>query len=103
MSAPRSSMPAPAPVAKEGKARPLAVALQYQRPGAPRVVATGRGELGQRIIDLAKESGVPLEENAALAEALSTIELGAEIPESLYHAVAVVLRYIFKTTGTLPS
>ena len=86
----------------EGKPQPLAVALHYKKPGAPRVVAAGRGEIGQRIIDLARESGVPLEENAALAEALSTIELGQEIPESLYHAVAVVLRFIFKSTGFLP-
>ena len=50
---------------------PLAVALTYEAPHAPRVVAVGRGELGQRIIDTAREHGVPLETNAPLAEALS--------------------------------
>jgi flagellar biosynthesis protein len=47
------------------KTSPLAVALKYEAPGAPRVVAVGRGELGQRIIDTAREHGVPLEPSAS--------------------------------------
>ena len=74
--------------------RPLAVALRYDAPAAPRVVAVGRGEVGQRIIDTAREHGVPLEANPALAEALSTIELDTAIPEALYEAVAVILAFI---------
>lgn len=74
--------------------RPLAVALRYNAPDAPQVVAVGRGELGQRIIDTAREHGVPLEQNPALAEALSTIELDTQIPEPLYEAVAVILAFI---------
>jgi flagellar biosynthesis protein len=80
----------------EGK---LAVALLYEAPGAPRVVATGRGELGQRIIDTAREHGVPIEQNPALAEALSTIELDDEIPEDLYRAVATVIGFILRASG----
>lgn len=74
----------------------LAVALTYEAPHAPRVVAVGRGELGQRIIDTAREHGVPLESNAPLAEALSTIELESEIPEALYEAVAVIIGFIMQ-------
>jgi flagellar biosynthesis protein len=74
----------------------LAVALKYDAPHAPKVIAVGRGELGQRIIDVARESGVPLEANAPLAEALSTIELETEIPEALYGAVAVVIAFIMR-------
>lgn len=81
--------------------QPLAVALKYDAPRAPTVVAAGRGEIGQRIIDVAKENGVPLEENPELAEALATIPLGEEIPGELYHAVAVVLRFILKRSGHL--
>jgi flagellar biosynthesis protein len=73
---------------------PLAVALRYDAPGAPKVVAVGRGELGQRIIDTAREHGVPLEANPLLAEALSTIELESEIPEALYEAVATIIAFI---------
>ena len=40
----------------------LAVALRYEKPRAPRVVATGRGALGQKIIDTAIESGVPVQD-----------------------------------------
>jgi flagellar biosynthesis protein len=72
----------------------LAVALRYDAPDAPKVVAIGRGELGQRIIDTAREHGVPLEANPALAEALSTIELDTAIPEALYDAVALVIAFI---------
>jgi flagellar biosynthesis protein len=80
----------------------LAVALRYEAPGAPRVVAVGRGELGQRIIDTAREHGVPLESNPALAEALSTIELDTEIPEGLYEAVAVVIAFILNAAQRAP-
>lgn len=80
----------------------LAVALSYQAPGAPKVVAVGRGELGQRIIDTAREHGVPLETNPALAEALSTIELDTEIPEALYEAVAVVIAFILNAARRAP-
>ncbi len=79
----------------------LAVALRYDAPHAPTVVAVGRGELGQRIIDTAREHGVPLEQNPALAEALSTLELDAEIPAALYEAVAVIIGFILRAS-TLP-
>ena len=74
----------------------LAVALRYEAPGAPKVVAVGRGELGQRIIDTARAHGVPVQENPALAEALSTIELDEHIPEQLYEAVAVIIAFILR-------
>jgi flagellar biosynthesis protein len=81
--------------------RKLAVALRYLEPEAPKVVAVGRGWLGEKIIAAAREHGVPLEENPALAEALSHIELDAEIPEELYLAVAEILAFILRTSGEL--
>jgi flagellar biosynthesis protein len=79
----------------------VAVALKYEQGGAPRVVASGRGWLGQQIIDVARESGVPLEQNPALAEALSTLELDEEIPEQLYRAIAEILGFILRAAGHL--
>ncbi len=79
---------------------PLAVALQYEK-GAPRVVAKGRGEIGEKIIEIARANGVPLEENAALAAALAEVELGDEIPLELYKAVAEVLLFILRVSGKL--
>jgi flagellar biosynthesis protein len=85
----------------EARKSSLAVALHYEKPGAPRVVAKGRGEVGQKIIDTAKAHGVPIEENAGLAEALAQVELEDEIPETLYRAVAEVLVFILRVSGRL--
>jgi flagellar biosynthesis protein len=78
---------------------PLAVAVRYDAPEAPRVVAIGRGELGQRIIDTAREHGVPIEQNPALAAALATVELETEIPEALYEAMAIIIGFILRTAA----
>ncbi len=78
---------------------PLAVALSYEKGHAPRVVAMGRGWLGQKIIDTAVAHGVPLRQDAALAEALSTIELETEIPLELYRAVAEVIGFVLRTAA----
>ena len=80
----------------------IAVALQYDAPNAPRVVATGRGEVGEAIIRAARENGVPLEHNPALAEALSQVELDTEIPEDLYRAVAAVIGFVLQASGQGP-
>lgn len=79
--------------------RLVAVALTYDAPNAPRVVASGRGLIGQRIIEAAEAHGVPIEKNAVLAEALSTIELETEIPERLYVAVAEILAFVLRAAG----
>lgn len=87
----------------EGKpAAPLAVALQYEAPGAPRVVAKGRGGLGDKIVETARAAGVPIEQNPGLAAALSTVPLGDEIPTELYRAVAEVLTFVLRLSGRLP-
>lgn len=78
---------------------PLAVALHYESPGTPVVVAKGRGAIGEKIIETARAHGVPIEENAGLATALSEVEIGNEIPVDLYKAVAEVLVFILKVSG----
>ena len=79
----------------------LAVALHYDRSGAPRVVAKGRGSLGARIIEVAKAHDIPIEENEVLAGALSNVELGDEIPAELYKAVAEVLIFVLRLSGRI--
>ena len=76
----------------------LAVALHYDRTGAPRVIAKGKGSIGAKIIEVAKAHDVPIEENEVLAGALSNIELGDEIPVELYKAVAEVLVFVLRLT-----
>lgn len=79
----------------------LAVALHYDKTGAPRVVAKGKGSLGAKIIDVAKANDIPIEENEILAGALSRIELGDEIPAELYKAVAEVLVFVLRLSGRI--
>jgi flagellar biosynthesis protein len=81
------------------KKNQLAVALQYDRSGAPRVVAKGKGSLGDKIIEVAKANNIPIEENEVLAGALSNVELGEEIPAELYKAVAEVLIFVLRLSG----
>ncbi|MCX2723386.1 EscU/YscU/HrcU family type III secretion system export apparatus switch protein [Roseibium salinum] len=75
----------------------LAVALQYENDGAPVVTAKGAGSIAEQIEKLAREAGVPIEENPMMAEALSQIEIDQEIPIELYQAVAVLIGFIMRT------
>ncbi len=84
-----------------------AIALIYDGTGAPRVTAKGNGMLGEQIIKVAAENGIPLHEDAALAAALSCISLGEEIPRELYLAIAEVLAFLYyletiHSGGTMP-
>ena len=86
----------------ENKPPPLAVALQYDGEHAPRVTAKGRDELAEQIISLARQHGVPLQENEPLAGMLSKVELGDEIPQALYLAVAQVIAFAYHLSGKVP-
>ena len=79
--------------------RQVAVALHYDRTGAPRVIAKGKGTIGEKIIELARANDIPIEENEVLAGALSNVELGDEIPTELYKAVAEVLIFVLRLSG----
>jgi flagellar biosynthesis protein len=79
----------------------LAVALHYDKTGAPRVVAKGRGSIGEKIIEIAKAHDIPIEENEVLAGALANVELGDEIPTELYKAVAEVLVFVLRLSGRI--
>jgi flagellar biosynthesis protein len=81
----------------------LAVALQYDKPQAPRVTAMGRGEIARRIVEIAEANKVPIQQNAGLAVALSQVKLDDEIPENLYRAVAEVLGFILRMSGKIKS
>jgi flagellar biosynthesis protein len=66
---------------------------------APRVVATGKGVVADRILAEARAAGVPVRDDAALAEALAGLDLGAQVPESLYRAVAETLAWAYRLEG----
>lgn len=80
-----------------------AVALHYSGKGtAPRVTAKGSGELAEQIIALAREHQIPIQEDPELIQLLAQIELGDEIPELLYIAVAEVLAFAYYVSGRIP-
>lgn len=72
-----------------------AIALEYEKDDiAPKVIASGKGYLAEKIIDKAKEYNVPIHQDAKLAKSLENIELGEYIPRELYQVVAEVLVYV---------
>ncbi len=75
----------------------VAVALKYDREkdGAPRVLARGIDFKAERIKAIAREQDVPTLRNVPLAHALLRVEVGHEIPEELYDAVAEVLNFVY--------
>jgi flagellar biosynthesis protein len=80
------------------KERMKAAALKYRagEDKAPRVVARGKGLVAERIMEIAREHGVPIKEDRALVEILASLELNEEIPAELYRAVAEVLAFVYK-------
>jgi type III secretion protein U len=75
----------------------LAVALRYQEheDAAPCVLAQGQGDLARRIVEAAHAYGVPVVRDVPIARALSELEVGDEIPEALYEAVAEILKEVW--------
>lgn len=72
-----------------------AVALEYDPSDeAPKVIASGRGSLAERIIERAQESNVPIHHDDKLADTLSRLEIGDMIPPELYEVVAEILVFV---------
>lgn len=75
----------------------IAIALKYdkEKDGAPRVVAKGMRLKAEKIRELAKQYNIPVMRNVPLANALYRVEVGQEVPEELYDAVAEVLNFVY--------
>ena len=72
-----------------------AIALEYNPDEeAPKVIATGRGQLAERIIEKAKEADVPVHQDDKLADTLSRLVIGDAIPPELYEVVAEILVFV---------
>ncbi|GLS27470.1 EscU/YscU/HrcU family type III secretion system export apparatus switch protein [Marinibactrum halimedae] len=80
-----------------------AVALFYDGSSAPTVTAKGIGDAAQEIMDIAAEHNIPLCDNPALIDLLLELELGEEIPESLYIAVAHIIALAYQLGGKEPA
>lgn len=81
---------------EEVKQKPKqAIALEYNPDEeAPKVIATGKGQLAERIIERAKEADVPIHRDDKLADTLSRLEIGDAIPPELYEVVAEILVFV---------
>jgi flagellar biosynthesis protein len=75
-----------------------AIALRYDpnRDLAPVIVATGRDNLAEAILNIARKHKVPIREDKALAGVLAGLDLGSYIPPEMYRAVAEVLAWVYR-------
>lgn len=90
-----------------------AVALKYEagnhKTGAekltkasPKVVAKGHGDVAKEILALAESHGLLVHQDENLMQVLSNLDLGQEIPESLYHVIAELIAFSFVLQGKFP-
>lgn len=83
--------------------QPIAVAVDYKpdtEKDLPRVTASGRGKVAERILKLAFASGVKVREDADLAQVLAAVEVDSVIPLEAFMAVAEILAYVYKANRT---
>lgn len=75
-----------------------AAALQYRhkKDYAPKVVAKGSGKIAERILQIALENNIPIQDDPYLIEVLSKLDLYEEIPPELYRAVAEILVFVYR-------
>lgn len=72
-----------------------AVAISYEPDeDAPKVIASGKGYLADKIIEKAREADIPLHKDSKLADTLSKLEIGEAIPPQLYEVVAEILVFV---------
>ena len=81
---------------QQGMQKAVAIIYDAEKRGAPRVVASGKGEIARKIIETAREAGVYIQEDPDLVELLAKVPLGQEIPAELYRTVAEVLAFVYK-------
>ena len=79
-----------------------ALALEYGLNKTPRVTAKGHDYLARRIIEEAKKQGVYVAEDPQLLALLSKLDVGDEIPQDMYTAVAVILSWVYWLKGMKP-
>ncbi len=72
-----------------------ALKYTYGEDNAPKVVAKGKGEVAEKIMEIARSCHIPIREDRELVEILSTLDLYEEVPQELYKAVAEILAFIY--------
>ncbi|MEK9628464.1 MAG: EscU/YscU/HrcU family type III secretion system export apparatus switch protein [Nitrospinota bacterium] len=75
-----------------------ALSLKYDKgiSSAPKVTAKGQGWVAEKIIKMARENNIPIREDKDLLNLLSEVDVGQEVPESLYKVVAELLAWVYQ-------
>jgi flagellar biosynthesis protein len=73
-----------------------AIAIEYDpsKGGVPVIAAQGKGYIAQKIIELAEQNGIPMEEDASLVSNLIDLDLGEAVPPQLYAVIAEILLFL---------
>lgn len=81
-----------------------AVAIRYNKleEDAPRIVASGKGHMAEKIIEVAEKAGVYVKEDPDLVQLLSQVDIGREIPIELYQTVAELLAFVYRVDKEYP-
>ena len=82
-----------------------AVALRYdqKKDAAPCVLAKGSGYIAEKIIQAARQQGIPLVSDPVAGDLLSRVDIGTEIPSEFYRAVAEILAFVYRLNNRNPS
>lgn len=91
--------PAPGGAAREDDRAAVALGYDAAVDEAPKLLAKGRGETAERIIQVALEQGITIRRDADLAEILSALDLDTEIPVETFAAVAEILSYVYRANS----
>lgn len=81
--------------------RTVAVALSAgpDRSSIPKVTAAAHGELAEKLLEIAFANGVPVREDADLAEIIAALEVESDIPVAAFAAIAEILSYVYRLNG----
>lgn len=84
---------------RSGPKKAIAILYQEGDDTAPKVVASGKGTIAEKIIKTAEEAGIHIQQDANLVELLAKVDVGEEIPVELYQTVAEVLAFVYKVNN----
>jgi flagellar biosynthesis protein len=83
--------------------RKTAIAINYDKAAmaAPKLVAKGSGVIAERLIEMARENGIPVVEDKVLVETLDQLNVNQQIPAELYQVVAEILVSVYRADETI--
>ncbi|BHH83415.1 EscU/YscU/HrcU family type III secretion system export apparatus switch protein [Desulforhopalus sp. 52FAK] len=85
------------PRSKQKKA--VAILYDDSSASAPKVIASGKGTIAEKIIETAEEAGIHIQQDPNLVELLAKVDIGEDIPVDLYQTVAEVLAFVYKVNN----